>query len=67
VTDPNTDPSSAGPDAWSTPFTDAELADLLGLVDNPTSPLVVAGLAGTLYDDPSLDEPLTSGGDSDGH
>lgn len=43
------DPSNAEPDAWSEPLTDAELADLMGLVDDPDN-LVTADLAGTLYD-----------------
>lgn len=46
---PAADPGNANPDAWSEPFTDADLNDLLGLVDNPDN-LVTAGLAGTLYD-----------------
>lgn len=65
--DPQPDPSNAPPDAWSAPFDDAELGELLDVVDNPASPLVIAGLAGTLYDDPDLDQPLTAGGDGDGH
>lgn len=67
MSDPMPDPSNADPGAWSTPLDPAELADLLHLVDNPSSPLVVAGLAGTLYDDPDLDQPLTAGGDGNGH
>ena len=44
------DPGNSGPDEWSEAFTDADLDALLGVLDNPTDPLVVAGLAGTLYD-----------------
>lgn len=43
------DPGNEPPDFWSEPLSDAELADLLGVVDNPDN-LVTASLAGTLYD-----------------
>jgi hypothetical protein len=43
------DPGNAGPESWAEPISDAELAELLGLLANP-DPLVTAGLAGTLYD-----------------
>jgi hypothetical protein len=46
---PAADPGNANPDAWSVPFSDADLAMLLGLVDDPDN-LVTASLAGTLYD-----------------
>lgn len=42
--------AAAGPDAFAEPLGADELAEVLGRVDNPTDPLVVAGLAGTLYD-----------------
>lgn len=45
-----TDPGNSSPEQWAEPFDPADLAALLGAVDNPTDPLVVAGLAGTLYD-----------------
>jgi hypothetical protein len=46
---PAADPGNANPDAWSEPFSDADLAELCDLVDNPDN-LVTASLAGTLYD-----------------
>lgn len=64
---PAADPGNAPPAAWAVAFSDAELAALLGVLDDPTDPLVVAGLAGTLYDDPALNRPSESGGDGDGH
>lgn len=47
---PPTDPGNAGPDAFTEPLSPDELAAALGAVDDPTDPLVLAGLAGTLYD-----------------
>lgn len=66
VPDGLADPGNAPPEDWSAPFDAGELAELLGVVDDPVDPLVVAGLAGTLYDDPALDEPAEPGGDGDG-
>ncbi len=43
------DPGNASPDQWSEPLDPADLEALLDLIDNP-DPLVVAGLAGTMYD-----------------
>lgn len=60
------DPGNAAPAEWTQEFTAAELAELLGTVDDPTDPLVVAGLAGTLYDDPVLDRLEQTGGGGNG-
>jgi hypothetical protein len=46
---PTADPGNANPDAWTAELSDAELADLCGMFDNPDN-LVTASLAGTLYD-----------------
>jgi hypothetical protein len=43
------DPGNSGPESWAVPLTADELADVLAVVDDP-DPIVLAGLAGTLYD-----------------
>lgn len=43
------DPGNAGPDEWAVPLSDAELAEVLAVLDDP-DPVVTAVLAGTVYD-----------------
>lgn len=50
ASEPAPDPGNAPPDRWAVPLSDDETAEVMAEVDDPADPVVVAALAGTLYD-----------------